>query len=725
MRSSIRRPKNARHNYATQNFSSQFAPKILPTLQRKESQEQSLAQFKPASDYNYTSLHEMYGYPAPVQTQLTIGKPGDAHEQQADAVAHQVVTNLNRSEPQPSQEIQKKENANRDLQQQEQSASERESEPSTSTPLSVIQDLKPVNSSSEQIQRAIGLEIEVAVPVDKMSTTDMEKLRNWTAAEFGDTEADDPRAEFRGVGDTYTLEDLQEDYPKEVAYFLTLSEPKQQEYLEQKKHNKKLKNSLKWVGMMPAEHKKTFLELGSEEVTDSKGIERKGAVYERVDYTRGNYSSSIHSSEEFGKTHSAIAAGSKFVAQVDHDPRVNSGKKPPNHPWRDSDNSALIEIVMQPPANNKDEFDQSMAQITRFVSTVNQKTNNLTTHAQNPFGTNFNLGPFDYPDISQFASLPKEPTHNWKGSVQVNVGIDLREYSDMASWYAESKYSSTDVTENPEAAGLSDEEKEAYDASRHNITRSVEIAEEIIPELKKALPKRTREAKFTEMGNMRGLKGWITHLALHLLGGMTFSGGSSVKNITPILMKTPNTITLKYGFTEAEKKYYDVVANKKKILKLLIQKTGREKTLTMKGWKGDLKTGSGSILSDDNELMPGGKLSIGKFASQDLTGTLTGSTIRSEEHLGVGPVRRGDESVSEMESTGPDGDQRGGAVIEFRQLPGLYDGPDAWTQIGYDFLKEAEARNRRGGVSDDSLDDLVGPEWREDEVSTSRRRAIV
>ncbi|MBP0012298.1 MAG: hypothetical protein J7545_13635 [Roseofilum sp. SBFL] len=259
---SIRRQKIAQQSSAPQQSSSRFVPKVLPSVQRKESQEQSLAQFKPASHYQYNSLHEIYGHSAPVQTKLTIGKPGDVHRKQADTVAHQGFTHLNQPEPQPRQDIQKKENIAPDLQQQEQSASEQEGDSSPSRTLAAIQDLNPVSSTSENtIQRAIGLEIEVPVPVDKMSTTNMAKLRNWTAAEFGNSKENDLKAKFRNVGETYTLEDLKEDYPNEVTYFLTLSETQQQEYLEKKKSNKKMVNSLKWVANMSKEHKKTFLEI--------------------------------------------------------------------------------------------------------------------------------------------------------------------------------------------------------------------------------------------------------------------------------------------------------------------------------------------------------------------------------------------------------------------------------------------------------------------------------
>ncbi|MDJ1169083.1 DUF4157 domain-containing protein [Roseofilum sp. BLCC_M154] len=109
MRSYIRRKKTAQQSSAPQKSSSRFAPKVLPAVQRKESKEKTLPPFKPANNYNYTSLHEMYGHPAPVQAKLTIGEPGDVHEQQADAVASQVVQQIHEPKPAASEGVQTKE----------------------------------------------------------------------------------------------------------------------------------------------------------------------------------------------------------------------------------------------------------------------------------------------------------------------------------------------------------------------------------------------------------------------------------------------------------------------------------------------------------------------------------------------------------------------------------------------------------------------------------------
>jgi hypothetical protein len=39
-----------------------------------------------------------------------------------------------------------------------------------------------------------------------------------------------------------------------------------------------------------------------------------------------------------------------------------------------------------------------------------------------------------------------------------------------------------------------------------------------------------------------------------------------------------------------------------------------------------------------------------------------------------------------------------GGVVEFRNLLGFYDGPAKWKALGQVFFKEADNRNKRGGV---------------------------
>ncbi len=497
--------------------------------------------------------------------------------------------------------------------------------------------------SSSTIQRAIGLEIEVPVPVDQLTDNELQKIREWTALAFGN--------EFDENNDKLENEDAPE-VAKTMKWF---------------ENRSKYGNMLKEI--IPA-------------------LSRK------VDYSRNG----------------AIARGNRFRAEVDHDDRVDSKKEPPNHPWRNVRSQALMEIVMDPPANNKKELDAAMDEIAEFVGKVNNKTANLTKHAKNPFGRfwGMNLGPIDYPDIPKFANLPREQAHSWKGSVQVNIGVDLREYASLASWYAQS-----DIADPSRA---SEEEQASYQTRIDNITKAVAIGRQIVDELSTTKTVRTAGG-MRAFGNMRGLQGWLTHLALHMLGAITFEsgGGNNLKNMTPILMKSPNTVAIEYGFTTAEKTYYENETKRKKLLALLIQKTGRLKrkvgTLGSRETVGDLEIGNfrGTVLSETNKLVPGKNLSLGQFAAPTSNrAPLPGSPINSP--TAVGPKRTGNNQVSQIKTVGNTG-QRGGVVVEFRNIPGFYDGPEAWRRLGQRFLLQAETRNKRGGVRDDSLRPLVGKEW--------------
>ncbi|MDJ1184075.1 hypothetical protein [Roseofilum casamattae] len=753
-----RRPRQARQDKKN-NTSSQFGPKPIKSVQCKAVPK---PQTLPSSEENANHLRVMapYRHSEVVQPRFAMEPPTwdkSPMESRYDRMSPQYSDRDLSRKPNASgsPEIQKKEDEQTSTNVPGRSGIQRENDPTTNFS-SIQESLPPVTSdSSTVIQRAIGLEIEVPVPVDTVAQSDMTKLRDWTAAEFGYTQADDPNPDFRQPVLNYTLEDLREDYPLRADLFEEQSEEMKAQWLDEGLRARQHKQKSNWIGRMSDGHKKTYNDLGSTQIdTEAQnraernaledgeeigkvGVYYKGAIYTRLPYTRGEYNTSVDSTEEFGNVNYinlmgsrnqnrvAIAAGPHFTAQVDHDPRVNSGKAPPYSPWRDSNNSALMEIVMNP-ANNKDEFDLAIAEVTRFVDSVNQKTNNLRAHAHNAFGTGYNIGPFNYPNIPQFANLPQEETHNWKGSVQVNIGIDLREYSDLASWYAQSEHASTDPAINPAVAdaNLSDGEVEKYDAAQANIMSAVAIGEEIVGELKNEysrLPGMGRAAKIAALGKMRGIQGFVTHIALYMMGALTMDRGSSTKNVTPILMKSPNTIALKYGFTEAEKTYYEEEKYRKKLLRKLIWKTGRQQ---MPMGSGDL-TGSiaprGNPLVDTNKLLPGGNLSLDTFSSKNWSGSIAGNPVT--DPTAVGPTRQGNDPIAAhnagVRGIPSVGGERGGVVAEFRQLPGLYDGPDEWKRVGYDFLKEAEARNKQGGIRPEPL--VYGDEWIpvEDQFPTS------
>jgi len=466
-------------------------------------------------------------------------------------------------------------------------------------------------ATAEAVQRAIGLEIEVAVPVDEMTALERNQIR-----------------------DAAGHDGTQRNMPPQLQ---TLDRP----------YNRK------------------------------------------VEYTRGN---------------GPKATNGHFRAEVDHDSRVKSGKHPP-FPFRDLNNTALLEIVMEPKAN-KTEFDTAMDSVADFVQDVDNRTANLTTHSLNPYGTGHNLGPMSYPDIG---AMPKEPNHNWKGSIQVNIGVDMREYASMAKWYAKSTYADPKKEDKASRKGYTDAKK--------NILKAVDVGRDVTTSLMKEVSKEQRG----QMGNMRGIRGWITHMALYMIGGKAgIPSGSTIKNITPILMKSPNEIAIHYSMTGKEEEFY--LLKREDILKTLIAKTGRDDIDATDPLAGGLVKGGATseAYQQAREKLQNGVLfndldkeeqdaynayspNLGDLSEKKDDTLLAGSAVPGEQPVGpdreVGTPFIGDEP------------KRGGAVMEYRNLPGYYEGPAAWRQVGYDFLREAETRNKRSGAKSDKLSKLKGDEW--------------
>src|SRR5579862_203731 len=123
----------------------------------------------------------------------------------------------------------------------------------------------------------------------------------------------------------------------------------------------------------------------------------------------------------------APAAG--FRIDCDHDDRVRSGTAvwPPHEGGKDS----IVEIVMDPPAETLVEFNATMDRIQTWINTMMLQTNNLTRRWVNGLAPNRSVGPLTWPALGVLPGLltrPRRPNHNLKGSIQVNLGIDLREY---------------------------------------------------------------------------------------------------------------------------------------------------------------------------------------------------------------------------------------------------------------------------------------------------------
>ncbi|MEU8177931.1 DUF4157 domain-containing protein [Microbispora hainanensis] len=380
------------------------------------------------------------------------------------------------------------------------------------------------------------------------------------------------------------------------------------------------------------------------------------------------------------------APANGFRVDADHDDRV----LPPDPmgkgwPIRQGSRDSIIEIVMDPPATSQTQLTNTMNAIQNFIGTIETQTNGLTTRwvgAFPPLGGAMTLpvsiGPFDYTDTGAYPAI-RLPEHNLLGSIQVNIGIDLREYHSLLKWYAESNYSApTRVKDTVE--------QNIYRDMRTHILEAVDIGRDLANQAYKSATTAQRQ----QAGNFRGLRGWLTHLALYLRRGtLTLGYAGSPKNVVPVLVKSPNSVLTTYGMTAAEQAYF--TANKATLMNALFTATGRAADV-------------GKPLStvDVFAAVPGhiDANTLSNMASTSVA--LTGGPIPNP--TGVGPRRTGNAAVQGLPTVpaphvGGGVNTRGGMVVEFRALPGYYDGPAQWRALAQAFFDAAQTRNSRDGIS--------------------------
>ncbi|MCL6435940.1 MAG: DUF4157 domain-containing protein [Leptolyngbyaceae cyanobacterium HOT.MB2.61] len=375
----------------------------------------------------------------------------------------------------------------------------------------------------------------------------------------------------------------------------------------------------------------------------------------------------------------------RFRVDADHDDRVMT---PNIHgqgwPLREGGKDSIIEIVMDPPAKDVDEFNNTMDLIDAFIDDIETHTNHLTTRWVDGLGPGLSVGPLDYTALG--LPVVKQPHHNFKGSVQVNIGIDLREYHSLLKWYANSSYA------NPSRVPAG--QRALYRQIRTDIKQAVTVGRTITRDIYNSMTPLERQ----QTGNLRGLRGWITHLALYLKRGTIPTGvlGGTAKNIAPVLLKTPNDIAAFYGMTTEEENYF--TTNRNHLIDEIFRMTGRG---------GDV----GSVLNTIDAFAASPGIDVDTLSS--LTSglgqvALTGKPI--QEATGVGPERQGSPDVQSLPDVplvdpntgnptiGGGPQTRGGIIVEFRTLPGYYEGPDSWRELGLRFLQEAIERNTRSGT---------------------------
>jgi hypothetical protein len=354
--------------------------------------------------------------------------------------------------------------------------------------------------------------------------------------------------------------------------------------------------------------------------------------------------------QQHGKApYGTLCENEDLRVDIDHDDRV---KTPDPYgtgwPMPEGGVDSIIEIVTKP-AERSATFDRRMDAVDTLVADIQGQTANLTRHWAQAWGTALNVGPLDYTRLGRPAA--RQPQHNFDGSVQVNLGLGLSGYGDMLETYAQSTYA------DPQRAA--EGERQVFEDANQHLQAAVDAGRSVADAL------RTKHAKKLqpEHNDLKGIEGWITHVALYLIRGSAQGVGGTQKNLAPVLMKTPSSIATERGMSEAERDFY--AANLNGILTAVLEAVNRHKDAK---WFGRWKA---RPVFPGQAQDQGGDLSIGELARPDADRPpLTGKPI---------------------DTPGAEGND---LVAEFRTLPG-YHQPDAWRQLGHDFLRTAKAQKKR------------------------------
>jgi len=378
---------------------------------------------------------------------------------------------------------------------------------------SPVQSVSTTQRMADTIQRAVGLEIEIPIPVDNLSSDDVKQLQVL-------------------IAEAEVANQLKESKGREV------SETKKKIDKEEKKHSW-FKNSanLKQWGI---DYDKLVLEM------QKAGFDESGKRVEigTIIGTKGR--AQYGTAKQFNT----------FRVDVDHDDRVKGGDWPP----REAGGDSLMEIVMDP-AETKADFNASLDIISAFLSNVMSNTAQLTKRwAPGGYDKMAGIGPLDHPF---FPMSSKKDRHNQQGSVQANVGIDLRKYNEMLQWYATDKVSLA-----PEDAG--EGSKKMYHQIRVDMAKAAKLAREITAEFRDTI---ATSFEKESAGNFAGFQGWVTHMAMYLQRGATKGLRGNAKNVVPVLLKTPNDIVVHYGMTDTEKQFFNTY--KDSIITLILKAVGR------------------------------------------------------------------------------------------------------------------------------------------------------
>ncbi|MEU7524415.1 hypothetical protein AB0A74_01625 [Saccharothrix sp. NPDC042600] len=399
------------------------------------------------------------------------------------------------------------------------------------------------------------------------------------------------------------------------------------------------------------------------------------------------------------------AAG--FHVEADHDDRVVS-RPPFQQPLAEGGADTILEIVTDAnAANTVAQFRQTIQAVRAWIAAVEAATAGMTTRAAPPGGpANVHIGPMTY----GAPLAARRPQHNWLGSVQVNVGIDLREYHSMMKWYANSRFA--------RASRAAPAHQQIYRDIKAHLRLAVDVGRAVtadiiagnLPAVGGAAPAPLPAHVVQQTGNLRGIRGWMTHMALYLARANAAGMGGSRKNLAPMLMKTPPAVATHYGLTAAEIAVFN--ARSTEILEHILALVGRPVAVPGTGpatpvfgahavGGNDVATAPWTAVAPTGAHLINLAGGVVPLAGTPLLGATGVGPARTGAHLGGLPAPAPGVVGGLHAPAGPPpvvgAGARGGLVTEIRTLPGYYR-PDEWEALGVAFFRAAKRRNKRPGV---------------------------
>ena len=234
-----------------------------------------------------------------------------------------------------------------------------------------------------------------------------------------------------------------------------------------------------------------------------------------------------------------IITGEGYVVRPDHN--AKAGSLAQQTPAQSTSNN-IMEFIFQPPVEALYEVEEVLDNIFDKVAAIGASTNGLTTRAQ--LTGNYYVGPINTGGAKP-AGLGLEAY-----SMQINFGIETQKIPDLFMAYAHSTDLADDTLRAAAGPEHGDEAARIAKIYRDTIVEAALLSARVEEDFRKHV---------VEVTPLLGIRGLLAVEALYLLMGALpekdrFPG--TVKNFTPLLMKSSLSWIADYSLTPTEKELW-------------------------------------------------------------------------------------------------------------------------------------------------------------------------